>query len=248
MADPITPPAGTPAEPSGVAAPAAGTAAPPAENLVTNAAAAAAAAVKEANAGVPPATPPPVAEPPAATTPPVEPPPVEPPVVDPAAAPAVYKAEDFVFDLGKTPEGVDINTLDDGGALDRFREFCVENKYTPEKAADLIKYQQGELAAAQEQLVAAGTTHLKGLWGNNYETNSGKSMVALTVLDRKMGGRLAPAFNSSGLTKDPVVIEALYEIGLMIGEDNLGRVLPGGADPNKEVTTEESYEELFEKK
>jgi hypothetical protein len=229
MADDNNLAAGVAAEPTGVAAPAASNDGQSINagdaNLVQQAADAAAAAIKKAEgdpavpaAGVAPA--------PAAT--------VQPTI------------EDYKIDLGKNAEGVDLNTLDDGGALDRFKEFSIGNNISPEAAQKLIEHQQEEMRQATQEMIAAGEVTLKGKWGNSYEPNKATGFVALAQLDRKMGGRLSKSFSQSGAINDPVVIEALYEIGQMIGEDNLGAGGPGGA-PEGEMTTEEAYKAEYAK-
>lgn len=150
--------------------------------------------------------------------------------------------KDYNIDLG--PE---LNGQEDGGALDDFKNFCFENDISPEAAQKLVTYQMGKMSEAQKQLIEVGQAQLKKMWGNSYTTNSEKGFVALSILDRKMGGRLAPAFKQSGLVDDPIVVEALYEISTMIGEESLGAGGPGAA-PQKPVSAEDAYKQLYAKK
>ena len=157
------------------------------------------------------------------------------------------KAEDYVFDFGKDAEGNDIAANDQTGSIDRFRQFCLENRVDPEAAQALAVWQAGELAAGQADLIAAGESFLKTKWvGTTYDANRAKALVTLALLDRRMEGRLAPALSNSGKVNDPVVVEVLHLVSTLIGEESLGAGGPGGGnDPDKPVDTKTSYQELF---
>jgi hypothetical protein len=238
------------AEPSGVATPAAAEVVPavapvtPAASnvvpggLVPDASAAVAAAIKKADEGA-------AAEPVA----PVKPAAVAEdgsiiPEVDPAAAPARTEA-DYVIDLGTNSDGIDMNTIEDGGAVDRYKTFCVNSDITPEQAQKLITYQQGELADAQSIMIETGTAELKKLWGGTYAANRDAGLSALAVLDRRMGGRVGPIAKQQQWANDPFITEVLHQISTMVGEDSLGAGGPGGVDDNKPVSAEEAYDALY---
>jgi hypothetical protein len=151
--------------------------------------------------------------------------------------------EDYSIDLGEA-----LNGKEDGGALDRYKAHCLERGISPERAQGMIDFQMGELAEAQKVAREMGDAALGKLWGNSKDANTEKAFVALAALDRKMGGRLAPAFAAAGLTDDPLMVEVMHLVSTMIGEDNLGASGPGSGDVNKPVSTEDAYSSLFNKK
>jgi len=153
-----------------------------------------------------------------------------------------YKSEDYK--ALATGEGSDPSQTNNAG-MESFKEFCVEESIKPDSAQKLIKFQQELLTHAEKTYIEEGTKELKARWSHNFQPNLQVGLKALTLLDRKMGGRFAPAISRDGKINDPVVLEAAYELGMMIGEANLGAGGPSGAELNKTVTAEDSYDEIF---
>lgn len=159
----------------------------------------------------------------------------------------VEGVESYEIDLGKDAQGNSLNGRDDGGALDRYKQFCFERGIAPEDAQALISWQQGELGASRDALRETNTKALQERWpGEKYNANREQALVAVTALDRIMEGRLVPGFKALGLHEDATAIELMYVISTLIGEKALGGGGPGsGIDPNKPVSTEDAYSELF---
>jgi len=153
--------------------------------------------------------------------------------------------DDYKLDLGINAEGVDMNTVEDGGVLNQYKEFCLKQGIAPEQAQEQLTWQTKRLAEARTQLIEQGTAELKDRWGSNMEPNRTKGFETLAALDRMMDGRLAPAMKANGALNDPMFIEALYVIGQSIGEDSLGRQRPGGAEPEP-LSTKDAYQKLMD--
>jgi hypothetical protein len=155
-----------------------------------------------------------------------------------------YKVEDYgtlVFEEGADP------SQQNNAGLDLFKGFCVEEGIKPDSAQKLVKFQQGLLADSEKKYIETGTKELKARWGVNFQPNLQVGLRALSLLDRKMEGRFAPAISRNGKVNDPMILEAAYQLGQMIGEANLGAGGPSGADLQTTVTAEETYEEIFKK-
>lgn len=143
-----------------------------------------------------------------------------------------FAAPKGVEDLKLTlPEG----TQGDASLLDPFKEFCVKQGIPARQAQELINWQSKFAAEATADYIAAGENALRERWtGKKYDQNREQALVALSTLDRRMGGRLVPAAKANGMVNDPVVIEALYTISTIISEDSLGGGSPGAGSDKPE--------------
>ncbi len=143
------------------------------------------------------------------------------------------------IDLG-WPEGTTV----DKGQEQRYKEACVRLGVTASQAQNLAQWQLQEMTASQTEHIRRGTQELQGRWGTQFEANKGAALSALTTLDRRLEGRLAPALAARGVTNDPVMVEALYAISTMISEDSLAGSGQAGGQM-KPMTTEAFVTELF---
>lgn len=159
---------------------------------------------------------------------------------------AAYQPASKPEDVALTyPDGME----PDKAQADRFRALAVETGLTPKQCQALLDWQLKESADAYAAAKASGEKALRDAWGNSYEANGMKAMQALTALDRRMNGELAPAIASIGGADNPVIIKALYTIGTLIGEDTLAGASAAASAPNKEMSTEDFYaQEVFGKK
>lgn len=156
-----------------------------------------------------------------------------------------YKPVSTPEDVGLAyPDGMNV----DQAQADRFRSLAVEIGLTPEQGQRLLDWQLKEGADAYAAMKASAEKTLRDQWGANYERNGKQALTALTALDRRMGGRLAPEFELSGGADNPVLIEALYTIGTLIGEDTLSGASASASGSNKEISTEDYMKEVFENK
>lgn len=153
--------------------------------------------------------------------------------INPAAKP-----EDI--DLG-WPEGMQVDTAQEG----RFKQECVRLGVTAEQAKALAHWQLKEVADAKADLIRTGEADLRGRWGNRFEANRNAALGALTMLDRKMEGRLAPAFAAIGAADDPVIIEALHALSTLVSEDSLGGASPSGGGTKPMSTEQFLMKEVF---
>lgn len=132
----------------------------------------------------------------------------------------------------------------DQALLNPFKEFCVKEGLPAGVAQKLVDWQLEQSKTAQQAYFAQGETELKKLWpGEKFDRNREQALVALSLLDRKMGGRLTPAAKANGMVNDPVIIEALYNISTMISEDSLGGGSPGAA-ADKPVEPKDHFQSL----
>lgn len=132
------------------------------------------------------------------------------------------------------PEGVEV----DEATQYAFKQFCVDNGLTPKMAQALSDWQIKQVTASLHKKFEDGQKFLRDKWGPKFENNLNQALHVFGVLDRKMEGRLAPAFKSNGLSNDPTIIEALYTLSSLVSEDSLAGATAGSGEP-KEMTTEE---------
>lgn len=124
----------------------------------------------------------------------------------------------------------------------RFQKLCCEAGITGPQAQQLLEWQMKEVAEANAAMKQQGEKDLRAKWGNSYEANAKQALNGLTLLDRRMDGRLAPALAGIGAADSPVVIEALHIISTLVSEDSLS----GGRQASGE-TKPMSYEEFLSK-
>jgi|GEM_PF-2729068 len=153
--------------------------------------------------------------------------------INPAAKP-----EDI--DLG-WPEGTQVDTAQEG----RFKQECVRLGVTAEQAKALAHWQLKEVADAKAELLRTGEADLRSRWGTHFDANRQAALGALTMLDRKMEGRLAPAFAAIGAADDPVIIEALHALSTLVSEDSLGGASPSGGGTKPMSTEQFLMKEVF---
>lgn len=153
--------------------------------------------------------------------------------INPAAKP-----EDI--DLG-WPEGTQVDTAQEG----RFKQECVRLGVTAEQAKALAHWQLKEVADAKAELLRTGEADLRSRWGAHFDANRQAALGALTMLDRKMEGRLAPAFAAIGAADDPVIIEALHALSTLVSEDSLGGASPSGGGTKPMSTEQFLMKEVF---
>lgn len=132
------------------------------------------------------------------------------------------------------PEGVEV----DEAAQKEFKQFCVDNGLTPKMAQALSEWQIRQVTQNLQKKYEDGQKILRDKWGAKFENNTNQALHVFGLLDRKMEGRLAPAFKSNGLSNDPTIIEALYTLSSLVSEDSLAGATAGSGEP-KEMTTEE---------
>lgn len=132
------------------------------------------------------------------------------------------------------PEGVRVNQ----DTLADFRHFCVESGLSAAQAQGLADWQLRAVAAERVEAMRMGEAELRTRWGGRYEEHMTSALRMTTMLDRHMGGRLAPALAAIGGANDPVIIEALHALSTLVSEDSLGgaRQAGGGGKP---MSTEE---------
>lgn len=151
------------------------------------------------------------------------------------------------FAAPKDVSELKINLPEGAGDVEQltpFKEFCVKEGVPAGLAQKLVDWQLGFAAEAQQAYIAQGETELKKLWpGEKFDRNREQGLVALSLLDRKMGGRLTPAAKANGMVNDPVIIEALYHISTLISEDSLGGGSPGAAS-DKPVDPKDHFQGL----
>lgn len=126
----------------------------------------------------------------------------------------------------------------------KFAQFCFEKGIPPQVAQDLVTWQEDLAADANKAVVEAGTEELRKKWGPKYDQNRQGALVAITMLDKHMDGRLAPAMERLGLANDPVVVEALHLISTTISEDSLGATGAGGGNIDREEDPVTSYKKM----
>lgn len=138
------------------------------------------------------------------------------------------------------PEGVRV----DEGVRDNFRRFCVDKGLTPAQAQALVDWQIAANREIAEAALAAGTADLRKRWGSRFAENSARALRAVTALDRGMDGRLSEALAASGMSNNPVLVEAFHAVGTLLSEDALsgGRAAPADDRPE---TAEETYKNMF---
>lgn len=132
------------------------------------------------------------------------------------------------------PDGVEV----DESAQKAFKQFCVDNGLTPKMAQSLAEWQVTQVTANLQKKYEDGQKILRDKWGAKFDNNTNQALHVFSLLDRKMEGRLAPAFKSNGLSNDPTIIEALYTLSSLVSEDSLAGATAGSGEP-KEMTTEE---------
>lgn len=138
------------------------------------------------------------------------------------------------------PESVQV----DQGVQQRFAELCVAEGFSPKQAQALVDWQIKADEELRSGLVQRGTEQLRQSWGARYEENRGKAMQAFSVLDRRMGGRLAQSLGGREMALSPDMVEALYVMSGMISEDAVGAGNAGAWD-NRPETAEQMYAAMF---
>ncbi len=128
---------------------------------------------------------------------------------------------------------------------DSFKKLCVEKGITPSQAQDLATWQLDSQRTAMAAHKVQSENTLRAEWGQNYEANTGIALRALTNLDRKMGGTLAPTLRASNMHNDATFIRALYTVGTMLQEDTLNGT--EGSAPQNTETAKQAFEGMFDK-
>ena len=144
----------------------------------------------------------------------------------------IQKPEDASL---KFPEGIDIPAENQQA----FKQMGVDLGLTGEQLQGVADYQIRMAQAAWDQSYNAGMSALKQLWGAKYQENAAIANKALVMLDRKMGGRLAPVLTDNSALNDPIVIEALHIIGTSLSEDTLAGASAGAIADDKVLSDEE---------
>ncbi|MFI3271236.1 MAG: hypothetical protein R3Y11_03895 [Pseudomonadota bacterium] len=147
-------------------------------------------------------------------------------------------------DVGAIELGWPEGTTIDKAQEQRYKEASVRLGLTPSQAQNLAQWQLQEVVNSKTEHIRRGTQELQGRWGTQFDANKGAALSALTTLDRRLEGRLAPALAARGVTDDPVMVEALYAISTMISEDSLAGGTQAGGQI-KPMTTEAFVQELF---
>ncbi len=146
------------------------------------------------------------------------------------------KIEDIVLTL---PEGTRVNQ----DAQNSFKQFCVENGITAKQAQSLATWQMQVDAEATTAYRAAGEQQLRTEWGMHYDENVQQALVALTRIDRKMGGMLAPELKATGMDNNPAMIRALHTIAGMMAEDTVSNT--GAYSVNKPEKAIDAFDGMF---
>ena len=127
-----------------------------------------------------------------------------------------------------------------------FKQHCLDTGISPEAAQKTLEYQSNLLTQANETARAAGEAQLRTDWGNNYDANITKSLVALSAIDKATGGTLAAKLKMNGGANDPDILKALNWVSEKIGEDSLGLGGPGGGGGGDgPITAEQAYANLY---
>lgn len=149
-----------------------------------------------------------------------------------------YKPATSVDEIVITsPEGVQINQ----DVQNNFKKLCVEKGITPQQAQALASWEAENNKAQTTKFIAASEASLRQFWGGNFDANRQTAFTALTTLDRKMGGTLAPALRETNMHNHPKMIEALYTMGTMIKEDGFA-----GTNPAPQHTQPEKAIDAFQ--
>lgn len=140
------------------------------------------------------------------------------------------KVDDIVITL---PEGARVNQE----AQNSFKQFCVENGITAKQAQSLATWQMQVDTEATTAYRVASEQQLRTEWGMRYDENVQQALVALTRIDRKMGGTLAPELKATGMDNNPAMIRALYTIAGMMAEDTVNSTdaNPASSKPEKPI-------------
>lgn len=141
------------------------------------------------------------------------------------------------------PEGVAINKA----VHDNFKAMCHKEGIPVSMAQKLLDWDIQRNNDGIKAALEYGEQELTKLWGADKEKNKEKALQVITMLDRKMGGRLAPSLDKDVLLMNPSVIEALHLIGSVISEDSLGGAAQSGGG-NVIETPEQTYQKLFANK
>lgn len=146
------------------------------------------------------------------------------------------------YDLGieaKTPEAKLLQ--------DSYKKFCLETGVPPQMARDLAEWNIKLEAQARQAAYETGTKTLRDKWGMHYDANVNGALQALTVLDKRMEGRLSKELAATGGNNNPVVVETLYLLSTLISEDSLAGAASGSNEGKPMSTRDFLKTEVFGK-
>ncbi|MFV0421686.1 hypothetical protein [Oleidesulfovibrio sp.] len=129
--------------------------------------------------------------------------------------------------------------------LQDFKGFCAETGLSPEQAQRAADFYVSRLM--QDRIgCRADCEHAlrNGVFGNAYDDRLAGARHALTSLDGRMQGRLAPMIEA-GWGNHPVFVEMMAHVGEMLGEDALGASLSGGGGVGPMSTEDFLRQEVF---
>ncbi len=138
------------------------------------------------------------------------------------------------------PEGLTV----DKAVSDSFRQFCVDKGITPAQAQALLDWQLAANKEMRDAALASGKAALQKQWGSRFEENSALALKAVTALDKRLGGRLSEALAVTGMSNEPVLVEAFHAVASLLSEDSLSGGTGAGATDRPE-SAEETYKNMF---
>lgn len=148
-----------------------------------------------------------------------------------------------ITDFSKLDLGIDPAKLD-AAVLGAFGKTAVDIGLTPYQARALAQWQVNMIAEAGAAHQQAQEATLRKAWGNAYEANRGRVLGLCSRLDRVPGLEgFSQGLVESGAANDARVVQGLYHIAAMVGEDSLGSLRPGPA--SKPETAYEGICEAF---
>ncbi len=125
-----------------------------------------------------------------------------------------------------------------------FAEYCAKQGISKEQAQSMIAFQENINKQFLDHSIQTGKEYLSNTWGYNYNKNAELAMRTVASIDNRTSGRLMQNLEKSGLTNNPAIVEAFYEVGKMLSEDSLGALNLAGT-PTKAETPIEAFQGMF---
>ncbi len=139
------------------------------------------------------------------------------------------------------PEGLDIDPIVAGD----FKKLCASSGISSQQAQALLDWQLEAQNTLTQNFIEKGAQNLRQKWGARYEGNTHAALGAVTLLDKRMEGRLGKALAHSGMANMPEFVEAMHLISTMISEERLGAATPPARPSSSANSTREIYTRIF---
>lgn len=139
------------------------------------------------------------------------------------------------------PEGLDIDPIVAGD----FKNLCAIAGINAAQAQSLLDWQLQAQSILVQNFIEKGEKTLRQKWGARYEGNSHAALGAVTLLDKRMEGRLGKALAQSGMANMPEFVEAMHHISTMVSEERLGAATPPAPPTASASSTREVYTRIF---